>query len=184
MRLWMVLALMALPAQAEDCFAGKPRQISYDNGRVWTIIQRHGDDVTYTVPQEGFQDSVYKTHMMLFAKQSRQGARSTEVRWTSRLPGIKDMVPGYHFDLKGMMKSGEGKAVPYRVEGDVTGTDTVMVAKCPYEVQVVTLRTFLNDDPLVSATYYLSPEMMVVLHSEVVPIAAGTQIVTSAVALQ
>lgn len=184
MRFLVILALFALPAQAEECFVGTPRQIAYDTGRVETIIQHHGDDVTYTVPQDGFQDSVFKMHLMLFPKQSRQGARSSEVRWTSHLPGMRDMVPGYHFDLKGQMKSGDGKPLPYRVAGDVAGTDTVMVGKCPYEARVITLATFLNDQPLVTATYYLSAEMMVVLRSQVVSASTGGRIALNAVGIR
>lgn len=184
MRFLWALALMALPVQAEECFTGRPTQITYASGKVWTIIQRHGDDVTYTVPYEGFQDSVHKTHLMLFAKQSRQGARSSEVRWNSRLPDMEDMQPGFHFDLKGMMKSGDGKALPYRVTGDVKGTAAFGVGACTYEVRVIALATFLNDQPLATATYYLNPEMVVPLRSEVVVIAAGTQVVTTVVGLQ
>ena len=184
MRVFCVLALMALPVQAEECFTGKPKQIAFDTGKVWTVIQRHGDDVTYTVPYAGFQDSVTKTHLMLFAKQSRQGARASEVRWSSRLPGMKDMVPGYHFDLKGMMKSGEGKALPYRVAGDVTGTEVVAVGACPYEVRVIALTTYLDEQPLLTARYHLSPEMRVVLRSEVVPVATGVAAVAVVVGLR
>jgi hypothetical protein len=186
MRVLVALALLALPAQAEteECFTGSPRQIAYDTGRVETIIQRHGDDVTYTVPMDGFQDSVFKTHLMLFPKQSRQGARSSEVRWSSHLPDIEDMVPGYHFDLKGMMKSGEGKPLPYRVTGDVTGTGVVTLGKCPYEVRIVTLGTFLNDQPLVNAAYALSADMTVVLQSEVTPVATGKATLSTVVGLQ
>ena len=106
MKVLMVLIVLAMPAAAQECFSGKPQQLTYDNGKVATIIQRHGDDLTYTQPYEGFQDTVTKTHLMLFPKTSRAGARAVEYRWTSKLPNMDQMVPGYHFDVKGTMQVG------------------------------------------------------------------------------
>lgn len=175
--------LMALPAMAE-CFTGKPQKVSYDDGRVITIIQRHGDDLTYTEPYEGFQDSVAKTHLMLFPKTSRRGARATEIRWESRLPKLSQMVPGYHFDIKGKMTSGEGEALPYRNEGDVLGAGVIKVGDCPYDVVVVKTTTSLDGNPIIVSTDYLSPDLLVVLRSESSLLSAGTQHVRAAVAIE
>ena len=185
MRWLMVLTLMALPAAAEEvCFAGVPKQVTYSDGRVITIIQRHGDDLTYTTPYEGFQDSVTKTHLMLFPKQGRAGARSSEYRWPSRLPGIEKMVPGFSFDLKGTMKSGGGAALPYRNEGQVTGLEEVKVGKCRYPALVIKVNTWLDDQLILTGTTWLSAEMMVVLKSETVPTSAGRQVSSVAVAVE
>lgn len=183
---WVLLglALMAAPAQAQDCFAGDPRQVTYDTGRVITIIQRHGDDITFTTPYEGFQDSVTKTQLMLFPKQGRAGARSTEYRWSSRLPKLRDLVPGYSYDIKGTMKSGDGEALPYRITGEVLREEVVMVGKCSYPTLVIAGDTYLNDELLMTGTSYLSAEMKVVLRSETVLVAAGSQVKSAAVTLQ
>ena len=184
MRVLMVLALMALPAQAEDCFVGMPKQVSYDDGHVITIIQHHGGDLTYTQPYEGYQDSVHKTHLMLFSKQARFGARTTENRWTSHLPDIGDLAPGYHFDLRGTMTSGKDTEIPYRVEGEVQGREALMVGKCSYDVLVITQNTYLDGALEITTTNYLSPDMMVVLRAKVLQIRAGTQTDVQAVAVQ
>jgi hypothetical protein len=162
----LALALMASPAAAQDCFAGEPRKVSYDNGRVFTIIQRHGADVTYTVPYEGFQDSVSKTHLMLIPKQGRSGARSSEYKWSSRLPKLRDLVPGYTFDIKGTMKSGEGEAVPYRITGEVLREEVVKVGACSYPTLVILVETYLRDLKIFQTTDYLSPDMVVLLKAE------------------
>ena len=177
---WVVLAM---PAAAE-CFAGKPGRVTYADGRVITIIQRHGDDLTYTEPYEGYQDSVSKTHMMLFPKTSRYGARATEFRWTSPLPKLKQMVPGYHFDIKGTMKSGDGKALPYRSEGDVLGQDVVTIGDCSYDVRVVKTTTYLDGQVISVATDDLSPDLGIVLRSDVSVMSAGTQVKRSVVAVE
>ena len=177
------LALLAMPAMAE-CYSGKPQQLTFNNGRVITIIQRHGDDLTYTQPYEGFQDTVNKAHLMLFPKTARAGARSTEYRWTSALPKLSQMVPGYHFDVKGTMKSASGESLPYRSAGDVLRQDVVTVGDCPYDVMVVNSTTYLDGQPIITSTDYLSPALGVVLRSETVPISAGTQIIQTVVAIQ
>ena len=176
--------LLAMPAAAQECFAGKPAKLTYSDGRVITIIQRHGDDLTYTEPQDGFQDSVSKTHMMLFAKTSRRGARATEFRWTSKLPSLGQMVPGYHFDLKGTMKSGDGKALPYRNEGDVLAQNVVQIGTCNYDVIVVKTATYLDNQVISVATDYLSPDLMVVLRSDIAVMSAGTEISRAVVGIE
>ena len=183
---WVLVAfaLVAAPVQAQTCFSGEPRQVTYDDGRVFTIIQRHGDDVTYTVPYEGFQDAVTKTQLMLFPKQGRSGARTTEFRWNSRLPKSKDMVPGFAFDIEGTMKSGDGEALPYRNKGSVLRVEEVLVGECSYLALVVQLDTYLNDELVLTGTDYLSLEMMVVLKREVLPISSGQMITSAAVALE
>ena len=118
------------------------------------------------------------------ADEARAGARSTEYRWTSTLPKLGQMVPGYHFDVKGTMKSGAGAALPYRSEGDVLRQDVVTVGDCPYDVMVVKSTAYLDGQPIIASTDYLSPALGVVLRSEAVPISAGTQIVQSVVAIQ
>ena len=40
MRIVIALLLLALPVQAEDCFSGLPKRVSFDNGKTITIIQR------------------------------------------------------------------------------------------------------------------------------------------------
>lgn len=182
----MALALMTLPVAAQDtaCFAGMPKRVSYSDGRVVTIIQHHGDDVTYTTPYEGYQDSVTKTHLMLFPKLGRQGARATEWRWTSRLPGIAQMVPGFSFDLKGSMASGGGEALPYRAAGQVLAAQEVMVGKCPYAALVVVVTTYLDDQPVMTTTHYLSPDMKVIMKIEAVPAAGGAKVAYTAVRLE
>ena len=184
MRILVALALVALPAQAEECFVGVPNRVSYDDGHVVTIIQRHGDDLTYTTPYEGFQDQVHKTHLMLFPKQARFGARASENRWTSRLPKLDDLVPGYHFDIKGTMKSGDAAAIPYRSEGEVVGADEVKLGGCGYAVLVITVNTYLNDALAITATEYLSPDMMVLLRSEHVVVSSGRATTFKAVAVE
>ena len=176
--------MLAMPVAAQECFAGKPTKVTYDDGRVITIIQRHGDDITYTEPYEGFQDSVIKTHMMLIPKASRRGARVTDFRWTSSLPKLKAMVPGYHFNIKGMMKSGDGKPVPYRNEGDVVSQGVVKVGACSYDVVVITTSSFLDEQLISVATDYLSPDMMVVMKSEISVMSAGTQVRRAVVAIE
>jgi hypothetical protein len=184
MRFLAILALVALPAQAEDCFSGSPRKVTYDNGQVITIIQRHGDDLTYTSPSEGNQDIVRKTHLMLFPKQSRAGARSSEHRWTSRLPRLRDLVPGYAFDIKGKMKSGEGEPVPYRNAGEVLREDVVMIGQCSYPALVITVDTYLGEELILKATDYLSPDMLILLKSEVLPISAARMKTSTVVAIE
>ncbi len=181
----MALALMALPAAAEEgCFTGAPKRIGYSDGRVVTIIQHHGDDVTFTSPYEGYQDSVTKSHLMLFPKLGRQGARATEWRWSTHLPGLGQMVPGFRFDLKGSMASGGGAALPYRAEGQVLGQEEVMVGKCAYAALVVVVTTYLDDQPVTTTTQFLSPEMRVILKSEAVPAAGGAKVAYTAVRLE
>lgn len=179
----LVLGVLALPAAAQDCFAGKPSKVSYDDGRVITIIQRHGDDVTYTEPYEGFQDIVRKTDMMLFLKTVRAGARLTEYRWISRLPKLAQMVAGYHFDIKGTMKSGDDKALPYRQVGDVLGQEMMNIGPCPYTVAKIKMETFMNNQLIIVSTDYLSTDLMVVLRSEFIPI-GGMQITRTVVAVE
>ena len=183
MKASIILLLLALPAAAQECFAGKPQQLTYDNGKVATIIQRHGDDLTYTQPYEGFQDTVTKTHLMLFPKTSRAWARATEYRWTSKLPKLSQLVPGYHFDLKGTMQSGGGSAKPYRSAGDVLAPQVIKVGGCPYEVMVVKSTTYLGGAAIATSTDYLSAELGVVLRSEIILTSTGSQITRAVVAL-
>ncbi len=128
------------------------------------------------LPYEGFQDSVSKTHLMLFPKQARYGARSTETRWTSRLPNMKDLEPGYHFDLKGMMKSGKDDGVPYRSEGEVVSTEEIMVGTCSYSALVIQMNSYLRDELIIRSTNYLSPDLGVLLRSDFIPTSAGDEI--------
>ena len=176
--------LLAMPVAAQECFAGKPTKVTYDDGRVITIIQRHGDDVTYTEPYGGFQDSVIKTHMMLFPKASRRGARVTDFRWTTGLPKLKAMVPGYHFNIKGTMKSGDGKPVPYRNEGEVLAQDVVKIGTCNYDVVVVKTASYLDEQVISVATEYLSPDMMIVMRSDISLVSSGTQVRRAVVAIE
>ncbi len=63
MRFLAVVLMMALPAQAQDCFSGKPKQVTYSDGHVVTIIQRHGDDLTYAQPYAGDNDAVLESQI-------------------------------------------------------------------------------------------------------------------------
>lgn len=175
--------LLAMPAGAA-CFEGKPGKVTYDNGREITIIQRHGSDLTYTQPYAGYQDSVNKTHLMLFPKTARRGARATEFRWTTRLPKLDQLVPFYHFNLKGTMTSGDGKAVPYRNEGDVLAREVVQIGACSYDVLVVKTTAYLNEQVISVATDYLSPQMLVLLRSDIALVSAGKNISQTAVAIE
>ena len=183
-RILAAFMLLAMPAQAQDCFSGQPRQVRYDDGRMITIIQRHGDDLTYTTPYEGNQDTVQKTHLMLFPKQARFGARSSENRWTSRLPRLGDMTPGYAFDIKGTMKSGEGEALPYRIEGEVLREEAVMVGDCSYDSLVISQNTYLKGEVVLRATLYLNADMVVLLKSQVEQVLSGKVTSFTAVGLQ
>ena len=110
MRFWVVMMMLALPAQAQECFSGKPKQVSYSDGHAITIIQRAGDDLTYSQPYAGDHDAVLEAQLMLFPKHERFAGRSVEHQWSGRLPKSSALKPGYHFDLKGVMKSGTGAA--------------------------------------------------------------------------
>lgn len=184
MRLLMVLAVLALPAQAEECFSGRPAQVRYDDGHTITIIQRHGDDVTFTEPYAGGNDAVRKTHLMLFPKQARFGARGVEHRWTSRLPKLGDLVPGYRFDLTGTMKSGDTPAIGYRSEGQVLGQEEIKIDACVYPALVIAINTYMDGELAITATDYLSPDMMIILRSEAVLISAARTTAYRAVAIK
>jgi hypothetical protein len=180
----IVAAMLSVTPMTADCFVGQPGKVTYNDGRVITIIQRHGDDLTYTEPYEGYQDAVSKTHMMLFPKTSRRGARATEIRWSSPLPKLKQMVPGYHFDLQGTMKSGDGTPLPYRSEGDVLGKEVVKVGKCTYDVLVIKTATYLDNQVISVATDYLSIDLLVVMRSDINVISSGRQVKRTVVAIQ
>lgn len=181
----MVLGLgLGLPAAAQECFVGQPRQVTYDDGRVVTIIQRHGDDLTYTIPQAGNQDTVHKSHLMLFPKASRSGARSIEHRWSSNLPKLGDLVPGYRFDLAAKMKSGDGAAVDYRSTGEVLGLDEVKLGDCRYAVLVIRMEISLDGQLAIVATQYFSADLGVVLASRVEGIATGSEKANTVTGLQ
>ncbi len=184
MMMLALLALMALPAQAEECFSGRPAQVRYDDGHTVTIIQRHGDDVTFTEPYAGGNDAVQKTHLMLFPKQARFGARGVEHRWTSRLPKLGDLTPGYRFDLKGTMKSGDTPAIAYRNEGQVLGQEEVKIGACVYPALVIAKNTYLDGKLAITATEYLSPDMMIILRAEAVLISDGQKTAYRAVAIR
>jgi hypothetical protein len=168
----LALALLALPAQVEECFSGRPAQVRYDDGHTITIIQRHGDDVTFTQPYAGGNDAVQKTHLMLFPKQARFGARGVEHRWTSRLPKLRDLTPGYRFDLKGTMKSGDSAAIEYRNEGQVLGQEDVKMGACVFPALVIAVNTYLNGELAITSTEYLSPDMLIILRSDGAQISA------------
>jgi hypothetical protein len=121
---------------------------------------------------------------MLFPKQGRAGARSTEFRWSSRLPKLRDLVPGFSFDIKGTMKSGDGAALPYRIKGEVLREEVVQIGACSYPTLVISDETYLNEEILTTGTSYLSPDMKIVLQSETLLVSAGSQVKSAAVALQ
>lgn len=170
MRFVLALALVALAspslAQEAECFSGQPKKVTFDNGRTTTIIQRHGSDVTYTQPYAGGNDVVTKTHILLFPKTSRLAARLIEYRWDDRLPGLDDLAPGFHYDVAGTMKSGDGPAQDYRIVGDVLAQDVVKIGKCDYPVLVIEAHSFVGGAEVVATTVSLSTEMMVVLKTE------------------
>ena len=179
----LALLAMALPAQAEECFAGLPKRVTFDSGKTITIIQRHGEDVTYTSPYVGGNDVVSKTHLILFPRQTRLASRFLEYRWDSRLPGLDDLVPGYHYDVSGTMKSGDDTPRDYRIVGDVLGVDVVKLGKCSYPVLAIASKSFVGGAEVVATTVYLSTDMVVVLRTEGVD-AAGKRYDYKAVTLE
>lgn len=184
MRFLVVTLMLALPAQAQECFSGKPKHVTYSDGHAITIIQRYGDDLTYAMPYAGDHDAVLESQMMLFPKHERFAGRSVEHVWPGRLPKSSVLKPGYHFDIKGTMKSGGGKAVPYRNEGDVLRSEVVMVGKCSYDAVVISMNTYINGDLAITATDYLSLDMLVLLRSDVVTAGAGKGSSYSAVGIE
>jgi hypothetical protein len=182
----MALAVLAGPVLAQEvaCFAGQPKKVTFDSGRTTTIIQRHGSDITHTSPYAGGNDVVTKTHILLFPKTSRLAARLIEYRWDDALPGLGDLVPGFHYDVAGTMKSGEDPAQDYRIVGDVLGQDVVTIGKCDYPVLVIEAHNFVGGVEVVATTVSLSPEMMVVLRTEGKDPATGKSAVQTAVMLE
>jgi hypothetical protein len=189
MRVVLALALAALaaPAVAQEeaaCFTGEPKKVTFDNGRTTSIIQRHGNDITYTTPFAGGNDVVTKTHLLLFPKTSRMAARLIEYRWDSRLPRLDDLTPGFQYDVEGTMKSGEDPAQDYRIVGNVLAQDVVKIGKCDYPVLVIAAQSFVNGTPVVETTVSLSTEMMVVLKTEGKDLTSGKAYAYEAVTLE
>ncbi|MEO6300360.1 MAG: hypothetical protein ABIO62_12125 [Paracoccaceae bacterium] len=184
MRFLAIMLMLALPAQAQECFSGKPKHVAYSDGHAITIIQRYGDDLTYTMPYAGDHDAVLESQMMLFPKHERFAGRSVEHKWPGRLPKSSALKPGYHFDLNGTMKSGSGAAVPYRNEGDVLRQEVVSVGACSYDVVVIAMNTYINNELAITATNYLSLDMLVLLRSDFVPISASSGASWTAVAIE
>jgi len=165
----LMLLVLAAPAAAQEaaaCFTGAAKKVRFDNGRTTTIIQRHGNDITYTTPFAGGNDVVTKTHLLLFPKTSRMAARLIEYRWESRLPRMDDLAVGFHYDVEGKMKSGDDPAQDYRIVGDVLAEDVVKIGGCEYPVLVIEARSFVNGTEVVVTTVSLSAEFMVVLKTE------------------
>ena len=165
MRIVIALLLLALPVQAEDCFSGLPKRVSFDNGKTITIIQRHGEDVSFTSPYVGGNDVVSKTHLILFPRQTRLPNRLLEYRWDSRLPGLEDLVAGFHFDVAGTMRAGKDEPQDYRIVGDVLGAEEVKLGDCSYATLVIATKSYVGGAEVVTTTVNLSTEMLVVLRS-------------------
>lgn len=166
MRWLAVLALLALPARAEDCFSGLPKRLSYDNGSYVTIIQRHGEDFTYEAPYPGGNNVVSKTRLGLFPRDSRLPSRYFEYRWDDRLPQLADLVPGYRFDVAGQMAAGKDEPRAYRISGEVLGREEVKIGDCSYPVLAIARVTYVNGAQVSTDTLRFSPEMMVVLWTD------------------
>ena len=184
MRFLVAMMMLGLPVQAQECFSGLPKHVTYSDGHAITIIQRAGDDLTYATPYAGDHDAVLESQMMLFPKHERFAGRSVEHQWSGRLPKASALKPGYHFDLKAMMKSGTGAAVPYQSEGDVLRSEVVMLGKCSYDAVVIAMNTYINGDLAITATAYLSLDMLVLLRSDVVPANGGKGSSYTAVAIE
>ena len=180
----LALGTLALPAQGEECFSGRPVQLSYDDGHQITIIQRNGDDVTFTQPYEGGTDAVQKTSLMLFPKTARFGARAIEYRWTSRLPKLVDLQPGTRFDLQGTMRSGKDAEMDYRVEGGVLGMAEVRLGDCAYPVLVIEMNTYMNGDLVIQASYHFSPDLTAVLQAQTLVLGTGRKTSYSVTAIR
>ena len=82
------------------------------------------------------------------------------------------------------MKSGSGAAVPYRSEGNVLRQEVVMVGKCSYDVVVIAMNTYINGDLAITATDYLSLDLLVLLQSDTVSVSAGKGASYRAVAIE
>ncbi len=184
LRFLVVMLAFALPAQADGCFSGLPKQVSFDNGKTITVIQRHGEDVTYTTPYLGGNDVVSKTHLILFPKQTRFPDRFLEYLWTTPLPKLAALVPGYHFDVAGKMTSDKDPARAYRIAGDVLAEEEVKLGKCSYTTLVIASKTYVGDTEVVDTTINLSPDMKVVLRSQSIDVATGKHSGYAAVKLQ
>jgi hypothetical protein len=180
----VVLLMLSLPAQAQECFAGKPRHVTYSDGHAITILQRAGDKMTYSTLYGGDHDAVLESQMMLFPKHERFGGRSVEHKYPGRLPKSSALKPGFHFDIKGTMSSGSGAAIPYRNEGEVLRRDVVTLGKCSYDAVVISMKTYVNNQVAITATTYLSPDMLIILQTEFVLAGAGTQGSYKVVALE
>ena len=166
MRIVIALFLMALPAQAEDCFSGLPKRLTFDSGKTTMIIQRHGESVTHTEPYVGGNDAVIKTHLFVFPKQIRLPNRMLEYRWDDRLPGLEDMVAGYHFDVQGTMRSGDDAPIDYRIVGDVLSEEVINLGECSYGTLVIASTSYVGGVEVVATTVHLSTEMLAVLRTE------------------
>ncbi len=178
-----VLVLMALPAVAEDCVPGRVKQVTFDDGSTTRVIQRHGADVTLTTPYAGGNDVVAKSHLALVPKQTRMGSRFLEYRWDDRLPPAEALVPGFHYDVAGTMKSGDAAELAYRIVGEVRGAEIVTVGTCDYPVVVVSAKSYIEGVEVVASTVWLSTEMLVGLRSEGQD-AGGTRFAKTAVGLE
>ena len=184
MRFLVLLLAFALPARADDCFSGLAKQVSYDNGKTITIIQRHGEDVTYTSPYLGGNDVVSKTHLILFPKQVRFPDRFLEYLWDTPLPKISALVPGYHFDVAGKMTADKDPARTYQITGDVLPEEEVKLGKCSYKTVVIASKTFVGGTEVIDSTINLSPDLLVVLRSQSSDVATGKHSAYAAVKVQ
>ena len=174
MRFVIALLFLALPARADECFTGLPKVLTYDNGRTTTIIQRHGDSITDAAPFDGV-NVVSKSQLMIFPLQARLPNRFMEYRWDGRLPKLDQLQPGYHFDLTAELTKDGKDPGTYRMTGDVIGLQEIKIGTCPYQVLAVATETYINGAKILATTFYLSPDMKVVLGSQGVDVSTGTQ---------
>jgi len=178
----VIMVLLAEPAAAQECFSGLPKRLDYDNGGHVTIIQRHGEDFTYEAPYPGGNNVVSKTHLGIFPRDSRLPNRYFEYRWSSRLPRLPDLVPGYRFDVSGKMAAGKDEPRAYRITGEVMGPDEVRIGGCSYPVLVISRTTYVGGVEVSSDTLRFSAEMGVVLATDTVQ--GGKRVVQQVVGLR
>lgn len=184
MRILLAFMLMALPATAQDCFVGLPKRVTYDSGKVATVIQRHGEEIMYTEPYPGGNDVENKTHLVLFPRQTRLPNRFLEYKWADKLPALAALVPGFHFDVAGGMTSDKNPSQPYRITGDVLASEAVMIGKCRYATLVIASKTYIGDVEVLETTVHFSPDMLVILQTTGTRLADGKSFATRAVGLE
>lgn len=161
----VAVAMMAQPVAAE-CFAGQPRQVTYSNGQVMSVLDRDGDVVTHQWRTGGSEGDVRTSHLMVFDLERTHEGKTLRDKWKGRLPASADLVPGYRFDIEGKTTFASGGSSPVRMQGEVMPPATVTLGNCVYETTVIYTSYFVGETWMMSTTTYLRMDMMVALQSE------------------